>query len=199
MCYFILCFWQLLIHFPITKSIFGGHFEKCPPWPPGVKFQAPTVLNLIRPPLWAFLPNLMLLSQSDRFLRLTAPLVVVECRQKKTEEANAPIQFLYLNSKQVQANRQLTKTKGNIYNDRQRLNQTEGTKYKEESNMMRWKQVIQMMRTMHRWLMREWVQEWRQEDPGKCSADDRTDWCRRGLWRCNCKINRLGLCSRTRN
>jgi len=39
-----------------------------------------------------------------------------------------------------------------------------------------------MNKTRNRWLMREWVQEGRQEDPGKCSADDKTGWCRRRLW-----------------
>jgi len=71
-------------------------------------------------------------------------------------------------------------------NNRQRLNQTEGAKYTDESNITRWRQVILMNKMRNRWLMREWVQEWRQEDPGKCSADDKTDWCRRGLWHISC-------------
>jgi len=73
----------------------------------------------------------------------------------------------------MKTSRNTHRTQGNIqHNDWQRLNQTEGTKYKEESNIMMWKQVIQMMRMMHRCLMREWVQVWRQEDPGKCSEED---------------------------
>jgi len=59
---------------------------------------------------------------------------------------------------------------------------TKGTKYTEESNIMGWKQVILMNETMNMRLMREWVQVCRREDLGKCSADDKTDWCRRGLW-----------------
>jgi len=39
--------------------------------------------------------------------------------------------------------------------DRQRQNETEGTKYTDESNIMEWKQVKQMIKTRNRWLMRE--------------------------------------------
>jgi len=66
---------------------------------------------------------------------------VVECRQKKTEEANAPIQLIYWRLKQVQVNeygQEHSQTQGNIYNGRPWLKEHRQTKYMNESNIMRW-------------------------------------------------------------
>jgi len=94
-------------------------------------------------------------------------------------KSSFPINITFTHRRTDKDTGRRAQTQCNIHIDWQRLTEWGTTKYKKESNIMRWRQVTQMMKTMYRWLMREWVQEWREEDPGKCSSDGKTDWCRR--------------------